>query len=181
MEESQFWLESEKSQGVSDKELIQWEKSHGFKLPETFKRLWQQQDGGYVNPCTSSKGGGLDQANTLKQITTLAKSKNWAKWSARSRELEDEVNEDEDFAAQLAEEMKEDGVIPIGNEALMVSFRDNGHTWLCLDWNCVGQQGEPQVTHIDFESGYFGKRIIAESFAEYIAQLKFTPSRQRPR
>jgi cell wall assembly regulator SMI1 len=157
-----FWEDSDYARreyvapSFSDLDVKRVEKELGFKLPNSYIALMHLQNGGIpkrTNHRTSERTSWAEDHIAITGIYSIGREKTYSLCGK--------------FGSGFW--VEEWGYPPIG-----IYFADcpsAGHDMLCLDYRKCGQNGEPQVVHIDQESDY-KITFVAENFESFVKGLE---------
>lgn len=130
---------------VTDEDIANAEKELGYKLPESYKSVIKQQNGGRVNRCVFPYNGSCIEIDTLFGI-----------------------DHDKPSLFETGFYVSEWGYPDIG--LTVASTPSAGHDMVFLDYSECGKDGEPSVVVIDQELDY-RKTKLADNFGEFINKL----------
>lgn len=130
---------------ITDEDIANAEKELGYKLPESYKSVIKQQNGGRVNRCVFPYNGSCIEIDTLFGI-----------------------DHDKPSLFETSFYVSEWGYPDIG--LTVASTPSAGHDMVFLDYSECGKDGEPSVVVIDQELDY-RKTKLAGNFGEFINKL----------
>lgn len=178
---SDFWRESDYARDnyigepLTDALLASIEAELGYKLPPAYVELMKVQNGGLLartSFCTSRQlieVEGIFGINRSRHHSLGGISQQRKAFTGRNPKTGEPLHvEAKTYRTGSRFWIEEWGYPPIG-----VYFADcpsGGHDMICLDYRACGPHGEPQVAHVDQESGY-DITVMAPNFEMFIRAL----------
>ena len=155
-EPTDLWDKSERASSyigkpVTDADITNAEQELGYKLPESYKNLIKQQNGGLLNRCICPTSDNTSWASDHAEISSLFG-----------------IDKNKESIFETKSYQTEWGYPDIG--LVIGNTPTAGHTMVFLDYRECGHDGEPSVVIVDQEDDY-KTTTLANNFNEFINKL----------